>query len=61
MNPFEEHIGGKYCFSCPVIHHGSIIPETAARTGAWLQARLDGEEPTDSCAESPTSPPAGTP
>ena len=37
--------------------HGSIVPETAAETGAWLQARLDGEEPTDSCAESPTAPP----
>jgi pimeloyl-ACP methyl ester carboxylesterase len=41
--------------------HGSIIPETAAETGAWLQARLDGEEPTDSCAESPTAPPAPAP
>lgn len=41
--------------------HGSIIPETAAQTSAWLQARLDGEEPTDSCAASPTAPPAGTP
>jgi len=41
--------------------HGSIIPETAAETGAWLQARLDGEAPTDSCAESPTAPPAPAP
>jgi hypothetical protein len=41
--------------------HGSIVPETAAQTGAWLQARLDGEEPTDSCAESPTAPAAATP
>ncbi len=40
--------------------HDSIVPETAAETGAWLQARLDGEEPTDSCAGSPTAPPAGT-
>lgn len=38
-------------------NHGSIIPETAAQTSAWLQARLDGEEPTDSCAASPTAPP----
>jgi pimeloyl-ACP methyl ester carboxylesterase len=41
--------------------HDSIIPDTADRTSAWLQARLDGEDPTDSCAESPTAPPGATP
>src|ERR687893_1962204 len=34
--------------------HDSIVPDTTAQTSAWLQARLDGEDPTDSCAESPT-------
>lgn len=29
--------------------HGSIIPQTAETTSAWLQDRLDGEAPTDSC------------
>jgi len=29
--------------------HGSIIPETAADVKAFLQARLDGTEPHDSC------------
>jgi pimeloyl-ACP methyl ester carboxylesterase len=37
--------------------HDSIVPDTASQTSAWLQARLDGEEPTDSCAESPTATP----
>jgi hypothetical protein len=38
--------------------HDGIVPDTAPETSAWLQARLDGEDPTDSCAESPTAPPA---
>lgn len=33
------------------IDHGGIIGETAERTTAWLEARLAGEEPVDSCAE----------
>lgn len=43
--------------------HDSIIPQTTEQTSAWLQARLDGEEPIDSCAESPTAPtpPGSTP
>lgn len=41
--------------------HDSIVPDTADRTGEWLQARLDGDEPTDSCAESPTVPPTAAP
>ena len=41
--------------------HDSIVPDTTAETTAWLQARLDGEEPTDSCAASPTAPPAPAP
>lgn len=30
--------------------HGSIIPETSERTTAWMEARLAGDEPVDSCA-----------
>lgn len=41
--------------------HDSIVPDTADRTGEWLQARLDGDEPTDSCAESPTALPPASP
>lgn len=41
--------------------HGGIVPDTADQTSAWLQARLDGDEPTDSCAASPTAPPASAP
>jgi pimeloyl-ACP methyl ester carboxylesterase len=41
--------------------HDSIVPDTAEQTGAWLQARLDGGEPTDSCATSPTAPAVATP
>ncbi len=33
--------------------HGSIVPETAERTEGWLEDRLAGEPPTDSCAEAP--------
>lgn len=29
--------------------HGSVIPETAELVSTWIEARLDGEEPTDSC------------
>ena len=36
--------------------HDSIIGETSEQTSAWLNARLDGDPPTDSCAESPTAP-----
>ncbi len=29
--------------------HSAIVPDTANRTAAWLNARLAGEAPTDSC------------
>lgn len=38
--------------------HDSIIAETGDTTAAWLNARLAGHPPTDSCATAPTSPPA---
>lgn len=38
--------------------HDSIIGQTATRTAAWLNARLAGDKPTDSCADSPTAAPA---
>lgn len=31
--------------------HDTVIPRTAATTAAWLNARLAGDEPTDSCTE----------
>lgn len=34
--------------------HDDIVDETADRTAAWLQARLDGEEPVDTCTTSPS-------
>lgn len=36
--------------------HDSIIPQTATQTGKWLNARLAGDEPVDTCADSPTAP-----
>lgn len=33
--------------------HDSVIAETADETARWLQDRLDGEEPVDSCGASP--------
>lgn len=30
--------------------HGSIIPETSEQATAWMEARLAGDEPVDSCA-----------
>lgn len=36
--------------------HDSIIPQTATQTAKWLNARLAGDEPVDTCAESPTAP-----
>lgn len=36
--------------------HDSIIPETSKQTSAWLNDRLDGDPPTNSCDESPTAP-----
>jgi len=31
--------------------HGSVLGATADRTAAWLNARLDGEPPADSCGD----------
>lgn len=40
--------------------HSTIIPDTETRTTAWLNARLTGTAPTDSCAGAMPSPtPAG--
>ncbi len=36
--------------------HDSIIPETAKQTSEWLNARIEGDPPTNSCDESPTAP-----
>ena len=30
--------------------HGSVLPETADLVASWIQARIDGEPPTDTCA-----------
>ncbi|HEU5150049.1 MAG TPA: lipase family protein [Iamia sp.] len=34
--------------------HGSIIPETGAAVAAFIEARLAGDEPTDTCEEQTT-------
>ena len=34
----------------------NITAETASETSAWLNARLVGDPPTNSCDESPTAP-----
>ena len=36
--------------------HDNITAETASETSAWLNARLVGDPPTNSCDESPTAP-----
>ena len=36
--------------------HDTIIPETAQQTSEWLNARIEGDPPTNSCDESPTAP-----
>ena len=36
--------------------HDNVIPQASKQTSAWLNARLAGDPPTDSCATSPTAP-----
>ena len=36
--------------------HDNITAETVTQTSAWLNARLVGDPPTNSCDESPTAP-----
>jgi len=35
--------------------HDSIVPQTAQQTSAWLNARLQGDDPTNSCNQQATA------